>query len=269
MANFMQIFRILFFVGLFLSACQSVMAQPSSVSLLQAGLEQRGTYLLGIHVKLEPGWMTYWRLPGEAGISPKLVSEGSENLQKIRMDFPAPKLLHENGFTVLGYDGDVIFPIHIAAKDPTRPVTLRLTLHYGACKEICLPETGSFEERLEKKTNSENLSLIGKALARVPQPDKSLFGQLSISKKLPLSLDLKLNKSVPYNFVILEVENKAILSIAEPQLVGSVKQFSFSLPADSLQPEKDFIRLTAVAENKAATAEQIFNSKRNEKRKEQ
>ena len=35
---------------------------------------------LGLHLKMKPGWKTYWRSPGDAGLPPQLSWEGSGNL---------------------------------------------------------------------------------------------------------------------------------------------------------------------------------------------
>lgn len=43
-----------------------------------------------LQIDLNPGWKTYWRNPGDAGVPPQLNIEGNSSA---RIDFPAPSIL--------------------------------------------------------------------------------------------------------------------------------------------------------------------------------
>ena len=45
------------------------------------GVAGRDSVRIGLQIKLAPGWKTYWRTPGDAGIPPHFDWVGSENLQ--------------------------------------------------------------------------------------------------------------------------------------------------------------------------------------------
>ncbi|MFX4601211.1 protein-disulfide reductase DsbD domain-containing protein, partial [Acinetobacter baumannii] len=45
---------------------------------------------LGLELRLEPGWKTYWRSPGDAGFAPRLDWSGSGNLAGATLSYPAP-----------------------------------------------------------------------------------------------------------------------------------------------------------------------------------
>ena len=47
----------------------------------------------GIEIALEPGWYTYWRNPGEAGVPPVFDFSGSENVASVDVMYPAPDAL--------------------------------------------------------------------------------------------------------------------------------------------------------------------------------
>ncbi|SEC03709.1 Thiol-disulfide interchange protein, contains DsbC and DsbD domains [Rhizobiales bacterium GAS191] len=94
----------------------------------------------GIEIALDPGFKTYWRMPGDAGVPPVFDWSGSGNLASIATDWPAPQRFAEAGVSVIGYGGDnVVLPLRIAAADAAIPVKLALTLSYAACKTICVP----------------------------------------------------------------------------------------------------------------------------------
>ncbi|MEX1084018.1 MAG: protein-disulfide reductase DsbD domain-containing protein, partial [Xanthobacteraceae bacterium] len=100
----------------------------------------------GIELRLDPGWKTYWRYAGDSGLPPKFDFAGSENVQSVTVLWPAPRRFPDGaGGYSIGYMGGVIFPVHIVAEDPTKPVTLRAKLNYGVCEKVCIPAEGKTE----------------------------------------------------------------------------------------------------------------------------
>src|ERR671934_2308361 len=50
-----------------------------------------GTVLLGgIAFQLQPGWKTYWRMPGDSGVPPRFDFSKSENIEAVTVLLPAP-----------------------------------------------------------------------------------------------------------------------------------------------------------------------------------
>jgi DsbC/DsbD-like thiol-disulfide interchange protein len=136
-----------------------------------SALRKGGPALLraGIEVRLDPGWKTYWRYPGDAGLPPTFDFAGSQNAKSITVLWPAPQRLAEGGINSIGYTGGVIFPLHIAAQNPAKPVILRAKVSYGVCGKICIPAEGKAELRLTPAAASQD-SLLAAAEARVPNP---------------------------------------------------------------------------------------------------
>ena len=46
----------------------------------------------GIEIKLQPGWHTYWRYPGDSGVPPRFDFSGSDNVASVKVLYPAPHL---------------------------------------------------------------------------------------------------------------------------------------------------------------------------------
>src|SRR6476661_4306539 len=44
----------------------------------------------GVEIKLEPGWKTYWRYPGDSGVPPTFDFSASDNVKEATVLFPAP-----------------------------------------------------------------------------------------------------------------------------------------------------------------------------------
>jgi len=99
----------------------------------------------GIEIKLQPGWKTYWRYPGDSGLPPRFDFSGSENLARAKVLYPAPHLFTDEAGNSLGYKNGVIFPLQVSRKDPGKKVTLRLKLDYAVCEKLCIPAQGRAE----------------------------------------------------------------------------------------------------------------------------
>jgi DsbC/DsbD-like thiol-disulfide interchange protein len=102
---------------------------------------ENGTHMAGLDLTLAPGWKTYWRSPGEAGIPPVFDWSGSQNLGAVQIHWPAPVVFHTNGLQTIGYHDRLVLPLEVTPLDPDKPVTLRLSVQLGVCDDICLPAT--------------------------------------------------------------------------------------------------------------------------------
>lgn len=108
-----------------------------------------GTHMAGLQLSLAPGWKTYWRAPGDAGIPPLFDWSGSDNLAGVRLLWPAPHVFDLNGMRSVGYKGDFVLPIEVTAIDPARPVTLRAAIDLGVCNTVCMPASLRLESVLK------------------------------------------------------------------------------------------------------------------------
>ena len=87
----------------------------SAIRLI-AGSHSGDVVHAGVEIRLKPGWHTYWRYPGDAGVPPRFDFQGSQNLKSVDVLWPAPQRMTEAGMTAIGYDRDVILPLrHRAA----------------------------------------------------------------------------------------------------------------------------------------------------------
>lgn len=147
--------------------------QKSSLRLIAAGGgPPQGFYRAGIEIRLDPGALTYWRMPGGAGVPPVFSFEGSVNAAGIAVSYPAPMRFDEEGTEAFGYRGSVTFPLHVTPKDAARPVLLAVTLSYAVCARICLPAKAearlTLDPALEADATGEGATAIAAAEAEVP-----------------------------------------------------------------------------------------------------
>lgn len=91
-----------------------------------------------LEIKLDDGWKTYWRTPGEGGEPPKIDWNASVNLKHVDWYWPTPTRYKSLGMEMLGYKGDIIFPMILHIDDMKTPVQLDGILTLSSCKTVCL-----------------------------------------------------------------------------------------------------------------------------------
>jgi DsbC/DsbD-like thiol-disulfide interchange protein len=149
----------------------SALAGPGDwgeVSLVPGWQDADGTYHAAFVIDMEPGWKTYWRVPGDGGIPPDLDPAASANLAGFSVTFPAPEVEWDGDILSIGYHGRVVLPLTLQPADPAAPLDLSLRFFIGVCAEICIPAEGRLELRLVPGSAAANRDMIEAALARGP-----------------------------------------------------------------------------------------------------
>ena len=131
---------------------------------------------LGLEFRLKPGWKTYWRVPGESGMPPRLDWDGSTNVAGATVTWPGPARFTIAGMQSYGYEGHVILPIRIGLAEPGKAASLRLQLRYAICREVCVPEEARLA--LDLPAGPAGAGAHARAIAhfaaRAPQPGENL-----------------------------------------------------------------------------------------------
>lgn len=130
----------------------------------------RPALLAGIQLRLDPGWKTYWRNPGDSGVPPRFDWVGSKNLKKAEVLYPAPHRFADAGGSAIGYDGEVLFPVKLTPERDGEPIELKLAFAYGLCKDLCIPNDVSMSLAVPANVGKGDALLLDSFLARVPLP---------------------------------------------------------------------------------------------------
>lgn len=221
----------------------------------------------GIEIRLDPGWKTYWRYPGDSGVPPRFSFTRSENLESVRLLWPAPKRFGGPGDTSIGYTGDVIFPLRVLPRDPSRPVLLRFDVDYAICENLCIPADGKAELLLgEEPTAYEDA--LRQSEERVPKPVAIGQGEaLAIEavsreahgEKPRILVDVRAPDAAKLELFAEGPAPDWALPVPEPipGAPAGLQRFAFEL--DGIPPgateEGATLRLTAVAQDQAIELE--------------
>ena len=147
----------------------------SKVRLVSGTLERGGAKSLyaAIELRMDPGWKTYWRNPGDSGVPPTFDWSRSKNLKSAEVLYPMPHRFADANGTAIGYDGDIVFPVKITPEREGEPIELALAFEYGLCKDLCIPNEAELGAVLPPDLGKNDAGLIEAALDRVPKPEQA------------------------------------------------------------------------------------------------
>ena len=99
-----------------------------------------GDHIAALHLRLAPGWKTYWRSPGDAGIPPSFDWQGAQNTRSVTVSWPSPQVFWQSGMRSVGYHDEVVLPLRVSLRNAGKDAQLNGTIEIGICKDVCLPQ---------------------------------------------------------------------------------------------------------------------------------
>lgn len=173
---------------------QSLPSDIIRIEVLDGGAKSDGAHVAGLKLTLAQGWKTYWRAPGDAGIPPTFHWKGSRNLDRVQISWPTPDVFHQNGLRSIGYENQVVLPVTIFPKRAGQTVRLRGKVDLGVCKDVCVPATIAFDQRLDP--DAKRHGAIAAAMADRPYSAREA-GVSHVSCQLdPISDGLRLTARI-------------------------------------------------------------------------
>ena len=231
-----------------------------SVRVLTGARITAERHISALHLQLKPGWKTYWRAPGEAGIPPGFNWEGSKNIRTVDVLWPRPIVFHQYGMRSIGYKNEVILPLAIQPHMSGRKIHLKGQISLGVCQDICIPHTIKFNTTLPADQNMLGTK-IKTALRQ--QPKTALAAGLQARRcsfsPAPNGLMLKVTLDMPSTgtpeHVVIETSNPLIW--ADPPTVsrtGKILSLQTLLTHSAGQPfalTRNSIRITVLGSDHA------------------
>lgn len=120
------------------AAAQDLPQGLQSARFLPGWTDAEGRRVAALELVLEPGWKTYWRSPGDAGLAPEFDWKGS-NIGKVDFIWPAPELVVSGGMRTLGFHDRLVLPFTVTPEQPGQPVGISAQVTFGLCENICIP----------------------------------------------------------------------------------------------------------------------------------
>lgn len=134
------------------------------------------TSYLGLHLKMQPEWHTYWRNPGDSGLPTKLKWHSiPKGVELDAMQWPAPSHFIVDDQVNFGYEKETVLliPITLTADYQGSTLAIQATASWLSCREACIREQQPVAVELAVKaspTDRKQNPLITKAVQQLPQP---------------------------------------------------------------------------------------------------
>jgi len=177
-----------------------------------------------IDVFLKPGWKTYWRDPGSAGVPPTLDVPARTGVEGVEIHYPAPER-HDDGYgSWAGYGASVALPVTITFADPSKPARIEAELFLGVCQTICIPVQARFSLDTSAGDEPEDIAAVEAAFAALPEPAAS-------GKEVVF-------KALEGDALLLEASLPEGVTPRDLFLAGSELGYGFGIPALSRDGER-------------------------------
>ncbi|MFC6673514.1 protein-disulfide reductase DsbD family protein [Marinobacterium aestuariivivens] len=136
------------------------------------GLSGQAELMLGLQIRLEPGWKTYWRTPGAAGAAPELKLEHPALEPEPEWLWPAPHRYSLLDMQAYGYGDELVLPVRYRLNTSQSRLALKGEAQIYACNELCLPLNipVRLDLALDSGVDWDSQRLLNQYLARVPAP---------------------------------------------------------------------------------------------------
>ncbi len=109
-------------------------------------------FRVGLHFHLAPGWHTYWRNPGDAGVAPEFSLALPPGAHSGPIAWPTPSRVAEGPVMTYAYTGDLLLPVTVTPAAHAGPMPIQAHARWLVCKEICVPEEADFRLDLPEGT---------------------------------------------------------------------------------------------------------------------
>ena len=156
---------LLFFFGLSLYGQSLDQPNPVSPSLQSdvTAIVPGKSFIVGVLLRMEPGWHTYYREPGDSGLATSVQWELPKGFTVGELQWPAPIKETEPGdFKVNVYTKEVLLwaKITAPASIPEPQVAIRASVKWLACKESCIPGEAKLALTLPVSDHSQSVNAL-------------------------------------------------------------------------------------------------------------
>lgn len=191
-----------------------------SVNVLPGWREADGRHVAGVEISLAPGWLTYWRSPGDAGIPPQFSWDRSRNLHSVVARWPVPELFRKNGMVSIGYTDSVIVPLILQARRPGADIALAGAMDIGVCSDVCVPVRVPLRARLSAASGRPDPRIVAALADRPETAGEARAGQVTC-RITPIDGGLRLSAEV--EMPAMAGDEHAVVELTDPAIwVGEV-----------------------------------------------
>ncbi|MCL4185780.1 MAG: hypothetical protein KJ011_20310, partial [Burkholderiaceae bacterium] len=96
---------------------------------------------LGLRIRHDPHWHTYWRNPGDSGLPTQIAFELPAGFRTADIQWPAPQRLFIAPLANYGYEDEIVLPVplQVPAAVDGPGVRFAARASWLMCREVCIP----------------------------------------------------------------------------------------------------------------------------------
>jgi DsbC/DsbD-like thiol-disulfide interchange protein len=151
-----------------------------AVTLLaeDASIQPGEPFAVGLRMKTAPGWHTYWKNPGDAGLPLRIEWDLPAGFRAGEIEWPAPSRFATETLMSYGYTGEVLIPVTITPPADGLADSARIagTFRWLECEEVCLQGQATLDLKLavssETPAPGPDAPAFEAARARLPVPSR-------------------------------------------------------------------------------------------------
>lgn len=134
-------------------------------------VDKAGALRGALEVDLLPGWKTYWRDPGEAGVPPTITVDDTSGVALSEIGFPAPERFNDGYSEWAGYKHSVALPFTLTFDKAETAGPIVASVFIGICETICIPVQGELDiDPASDPDNAADSAVVEAALDALPSP---------------------------------------------------------------------------------------------------
>lgn len=140
------------------------------------GIEPGKPVWVGLQIRHQPEWHTYWKNPGDSGLPTELQWTLPAGIEAGEIAWPVPKKIPVGPLANYGYENTVLLPVPLTVTPAFKPslfgdAEIRLKATWLVCQKECIPEEGSFVLKLPaRSTTAANAAEFQAAWDAQPKP---------------------------------------------------------------------------------------------------
>ena len=150
---------------------------PVAVQLVSesVAIQPGKTFTVGLHIKHDAGYHTYWKNPGTVGLATAIEWKLPDGFTADPIQWPTPELSKMGVYTVWGYEHDVLLMVEITPPKNLKKSDVHLTANarWMACARTCHPGWGKLSITLpvtakKTATNDKWKKVFDKTRNQIP-----------------------------------------------------------------------------------------------------
>jgi thiol:disulfide interchange protein DsbD len=107
------------------------------------------TVWLGLQIKHQPHWHTYWKNPGDSGLPTVLQWTLPSGVTAGDIAWPTPQRIPVGTMANYGYSDTILLPVPLTVANSFQPtpggdLEVRLSASWLVCRQECIPQDGQF-----------------------------------------------------------------------------------------------------------------------------